>query len=348
MYQNQIYMKIAYSILALVLFGALYQYIMTKIEERLYNPPGRMVDIGGYNLHINEQGAEHNGPIIVLDMGIGGNNLYWYEVQTEIAKFAHVVSFDRAGLGWSDRSPNPRSSYNIIEETRNLLMAAGLKGPFIFVGHSFGGLNARIYAKKYPKEVAGIILVDSSHEEQNKDLPKSKFFMNQILDKTYLHPLIAGLSRIGFIRLYRFLSSDNKNFKPEIYEASKAKESSNKFIDTLLEEWGMFDKNLEYTKRFDYSLGNLPLTVITASMDISKEACDLHGHYDMERCKYAYKIWHELQGDLVKRSTNSKQILARKSAHIIHQYEPELIVEAAREMIKHINDRLQNTSKMIE
>lgn len=324
------YLKIAYGMFALILFGALYQYIMTYIEESLYKAPGRMVDVGGFRLHIHEQGVQHKGPIVVLDMGLGGNMLYWHEVQEEISKFAHVVSFDRAGIGWSEKSPFERTSYNIVEETRKLLKKAGFEGSFIFVGHSFGGLNARIYAKKYPKEVAGIVLVDSSHEEQGRGLPKSKSFMNRILDTTYLHPIIAGLSRVGGIRLYRIFDSENNG----VSKISKIKESSNKFIDTLLEEWRLFDKNLEYAKRFDKDLGDIPLTVITAAMDISEESCALHGHYDMERCKKGYKIWHELQRDLVKRSKNSKQILARNSAHIIHQYEPELIVEAVREMLK--------------
>lgn len=328
------YLKISYGIVALILFGALYQYIITRIEEKMYKPPGRMVDIGGFKLHIHELGQQHRGPVVVLDMGIGGNMLYWNGVQEEIAKFAHIVSFDRAGIGWSEKSPFERTSYNIIEETRKLLKASGLEGPFIFVGHSFGGLNARIYAKKYPKEVAGIILVDSSHEDQNKDLPRSKSFMNRILDTTYLHPAISALSRVGGIRLYRIFDSENNNAS----KISKIKESSNKFIDTLLEEWRLLNKNLEYAKRFDRDLGDIPLTVITAAMDISKESCALHGHYDMERCRKGYKIWHELQKDLLKRSNNSKQILARNSAHIIHHYEPELIVEAVREMLSLIKN----------
>lgn len=325
-----------YPIIGLIVFGSIYQLIITIIEEKNHQAPGRMVDIGGYALHINENGKKTDKPTIVLDMGIGGNHLYWHKVEKKIAHFAHVVSFDRAGIGWSEKSPFSRSSYNIVEETRKLLKAAGLKGPFILVGHSFGGLNARIYAKKYPKEVAGIILVDSSHEDQGKDLPRPKYLMNQILDKTYLHPYISALSRIGALRLYRYFKPDNENFDPEIFKISKAKESSNKFIDTLLEEWRMFDKNLEYAGRFETHFGNLPLTVITAAMEVSAETCAMHGHYSMDRCRKAYKVWHDLQKNLAARSNNAKQIMAKNSAHIVHLYEPELIVHAIRDMLENL------------
>lgn len=330
------YLKIFYSLVILILFGMAYQYVVTKIESNIHKAPGKMVDIGGVKLHIHEMGQEHEGPVIVLDMGIGGNMLYWNGVQEEIAQFAHVVSFDRAGIGWSEKSPFERTSYNIIEETRKLLKASGIKGPYIIVGHSFGGLNARIYAKKYKDEVAGIVLVDSSHEDQENDLPRSKAFMNRVLDTHFLHPFISGLSKVGGIRLYRFFSGDSENFSPDRYKVSKAKESSNKFIDTLLEEWRLFGKNLEYARRFDRDLGDIPVTVVTAAMDISKEACELHGHYDMDRCRKGYKVWHDLQKDLTTRSTNSKQILAKNSAHIVHHYEPELVVEAVRDMLSNI------------
>jgi len=326
---------IAYIFLALIIAGFLFQLISSYIDEIKYKPPGRIINSDGVKFHILEKGKPVKGrPNVILDMGLGGNLLYWHEVQEDIAKFAKVISFDRAGIGWSLRSSKPRTSTNIIEETRNMLVKAGIKPPYILVGHSFAGLNARLYAKKYPDEVVGIVLVDSSHEMQNLSLPKAKSLMNQVLDRPYLHLPLRFLSRIGVIRLYRKFSSDSGTFKnKEIGHLARIKESSNKFIDTIIDEWRVFDANLESARNLDKSLGNLPLTVITAAMGISPETCALHGHFSMDRCKKAHKVWHECQKDLLTRSSNSRQILAKNSTHIIQQCEPKLIVSAVKDML---------------
>src|SRR3989338_11705778 len=107
---------VAASIVALAGIGALYQYVGTKLDEQKYPPIGRMVDVGGYKLHMIESGQNSNGPIIVMDAGSGCNSLDWQLVQPEIAKFARVITYDRAGNGWSEASPLPRTSENVVKE----------------------------------------------------------------------------------------------------------------------------------------------------------------------------------------------------------------------------------------
>ena len=102
------------SILALAGSGMTYQYVATKLDERSIPSIGRMVDVGGYKLHMIESGIEHGGPVVVMDAGGGACSLDWQLVQPEIAKFARVVSYDRAGYAWSDTSPLPRTSKNIV------------------------------------------------------------------------------------------------------------------------------------------------------------------------------------------------------------------------------------------
>ena len=153
------------SVLALV--GAIYQIIATQINEKKYPPPGRLVDVGGYRLHIHclERESEKGGPTVVMDAGIGECSLGWSLVQPEIAKFAHVCTYDRAGLGWSDSAPTARTSQQIVSDLHALLGNAGIEPPYVMVGHSFGGLNLRLYASRFPEEVAGMVLVDSAHED---------------------------------------------------------------------------------------------------------------------------------------------------------------------------------------
>ena len=127
----------------LALSGMAYQTICTKLDKRRYPPIGKMVDIGGYSLHINYQG--NKGPTVVLDSGQGCNSLDWALVQPSLAEFTRVCSYDRAGYGWSDESPKERSAGNMVDELHSLLHKADIPAPYILVGHSLGGVNVRLY-----------------------------------------------------------------------------------------------------------------------------------------------------------------------------------------------------------
>ena len=128
-----------------------------------YAPPGKLVDIGGYRLHLNCTGK--NGPTVVLIAGAGDFSFDWGLVQTGVGRFARVCSYDRAGLAWSDPGPTPRTMLQDAYELHALLRAAGVRAPYVLVGHSVGGLIARVYAEQYPKEAAAVVLVDPTHED---------------------------------------------------------------------------------------------------------------------------------------------------------------------------------------
>jgi len=121
------------------------------------------VDIGGYGLNVKAEGK--GTPTVIFESGQGGGLNDWANVQPEISKITRTFSYDRAGLGGSDKSTLPRTSLNQVKELHTLLEKSKVKGPYIIVAHSIGGLNARLFADNYPKEVAGIVFVDSTHEE---------------------------------------------------------------------------------------------------------------------------------------------------------------------------------------
>jgi pimeloyl-ACP methyl ester carboxylesterase len=134
-----------------------------KDRKPTYSPPGKLVDVGGYRLHLDCTGK--SGATIVLISGAGDFSFDWGLVQSGVSRFARVCSYDRAGLAWSDPGPTPRTMRQDAYELHTLLKAARIKAPYVLVGHSIGGLIARVYAGQYPDEVVGMVLVDSTHED---------------------------------------------------------------------------------------------------------------------------------------------------------------------------------------
>ena len=149
-----------FMIIFLILTGLSYQYCATKIDDYNYPAPGKLTDIGGYKIHSYCLGS--GKPTVILDSGLGGNLTWWTLVQKEVSKFARVCSYDRAGYGWSDAGPKPRTSEIIVKELHTLLKNQNTPPPYILVGHSFGGTNMKLYANTYPDEVFAVVLVDST------------------------------------------------------------------------------------------------------------------------------------------------------------------------------------------
>src|SRR6187402_2695111 len=127
-----------------------------------FPPPGQLIDVGGHRLHLYATGQ---GPVVVFDAALGGSSISWTLVTPHVTPFARVCLYDRAGFGWSDAGPMPRTAGRIADELRVLLDRSGEKPPYVLVGHSFGGLVMRIFAKRYPDVSAGLVLVDPAQPE---------------------------------------------------------------------------------------------------------------------------------------------------------------------------------------
>ena len=160
-----------------------------------FPPPGRLVDIGGRRLHLYELGQ--GSPTVVLESGIAASSLNWRAVQTGIAKFTRVISYDRAGLGWSDLAPAAITLDRLVADLHALLEAAGASPPYVLAGHSFGGLIVRAFAARYPEETAGLVLVDALRPEEWSPLSPEK---RRTLDRgVKLSRRGARLARMGVV-----------------------------------------------------------------------------------------------------------------------------------------------------
>ena len=158
------------------------EFIENKVEKK--------IDIGGIELYYELLGEQHEGPTLVFDSGYGVTLDNWNPIKYEISNFSKMFIYDRAGIGKSDIDDRPRHSKQSVENLHILLKKAGVKPPYVLVGHSFGGLNIRLFASTYPEEVTGVVLLDSTHEDQNKILPS--LFSKEVQEAYYNQFTLEG------------------------------------------------------------------------------------------------------------------------------------------------------------
>ena len=149
---------LAAAIALLITAGMAFQASGLRRDRRRFPAPGRLIDVGGYRLHLHELGS--GSPAVVLESGISASSLNWRTVQTEVAKFARVCSYDRPGLGWSDLCDQACTPASLAKQLHTLLHNAGIAAPYVLVGHSFGGLIIQAFAHQFADETAGLVLVD--------------------------------------------------------------------------------------------------------------------------------------------------------------------------------------------
>lgn len=295
---------------------------MASRDALRHSPPGKLVDIGGRRLHIYCTGT--GSPTVVMDAGGGGSSLDWSWVQPEVAKFTRVCTYDRAGFGWSDPGPLPRTSARIVQELHQLLLNAGIAPPFVLVGHSLGGMNVRLYASQFPHEVVGLVLVDAAHEKAYAQFPAQY----QKLLAAQLRMLRLGwlTAHVGLPRLLKKPMSASK-LPPNIQPMADALGFRPKAYRAALDEALSLAESVAQLHTATFTLRDMPLVVLTAQ--ISREG--LPGDFPVVEMN---RIWMEAQTTLANLSSNSRHIIAQNSGHFIHIDRPELVIEAVRHVVE--------------
>lgn len=321
-------LHISIGLLLLALIGVGYQILGMVQDRKQYPPPGQLIDVGGYKLHLYCTGE--GSPTVILDAMGPGWSIYWAQVQPEIAKITRVCSYDRAGFGWSDAGRLPRIGRRMAGELHQLLTNGGISGPYVLVGHSLGGFVARLYRQAHPNDVVGMVLVDAGHERQFDQVE----FMRFVSPGKSMFPIIRAMTALGLTRL--LLVQDRA---PTIFTAQEAGVSAemrpllrmgwlqSRYFKTMTDEGAALEGTAGQTGMTG-SLGDLPLIVLTATGP--NWWPDTPTSVDLTRFR---KMWLKFQSDLAKLSTNSRQIFADRSSHFINFDQPELIIEAIQEMI---------------
>ena len=270
--------------------------------------PGKLVDVGGYRLHIYCEGE--GIPTIIFDSGTGGFSLEWTRVQNVLSRRTRVCSYDRAGYGWSDMGPLPRTSMRITRELHTLLVKADVTGPYILAGHSFGGYTAQLFARNYPEETAGLVLIDASHPEQIERMPGRE----------------AGTPAKRVPGAHSYIVSRHimhPNFPDEVVLIARRIMNSRHHTSTWREEMTVFPLSAKQVLA-SKPMPAVPVVVLTRGRRIWPN--NAYGD-EMER------VWMELQDELSQLSDNSVHLIAEQSGHSIHLDQPEIVINAMQTML---------------
>jgi pimeloyl-ACP methyl ester carboxylesterase len=290
-------------------------------------PVGRLVDVGGYRLHLACEGE--GGPTVVMEAAIGETRLLWSLVQPGVAKMTRACVYDRAGLGWSDPSPKPRTATVMAEELHALLAAAEVPGPYVLVGHSFGGLLVRRYAARYPREVAGLVLVDSAHEDQYRRAPSEIRELLPQLEEQGRQQLeglkaliVSGSLDAGMLPIPPQLPAA----AAETFRALVA--ASPKHVETLLaEQQAVQAIHAELAAAQITSLGDLPLMVLSHGQPMAMPGLTDAVNQANEQ------LWQQLRAELAALSTRGRLVVAEGSGHYLQLERPELVIDAIAEVV---------------
>jgi pimeloyl-ACP methyl ester carboxylesterase len=248
-----------------------------------------MVEVGGYSLHTNCVGQ--GSPTVVLDAGTGEMWADWVLVQREVSDTARVCAYDRAGMGWSEMGPEPRDARRISGELHALLEGAGIEGPYVLVGHSFGGLYAQTYAARYPDEVADVALIESSHPEQFSHRPEA---WDSYEPQKQIFAVASLLARLGLVRLLYKLDPAPPDLPPQQRAQINALGPSTRQVSTTALELRATPQSTTQTRGLR-SLGDKPLAVVSAGTQTPE--------------------WLELQDDLATLSSNSMHRVVKGATH---------------------------------
>jgi len=302
-------------------------------------PLGKMVDLGGYRIHLYCTGSGKQ--TVVLSPGGGDFSFAWYLVQQQLQSSARVCSYDRAGSAWSDPGPQPLTLRQEAYELELALRLSGERGPYILVGHSIGGLVARTFAEGYPDETSGIVLVDAPSPDGTmgyfgklvrvRDLAKRTIPAIQTMRTSPPVPISDAEREQGLKYKSHKIHPPFDRLPPEIQKLQlwaqmlPPQVAENEEDDYTPEEWQF----LYELQQFGHPLGNMPLVTMIGM----QEAEDKPGSMSEEQ-------WHTLHQEKIEQkrafqtlSTNSKVVEVHDAGHSIHLEDPDAVVNAIHEVM---------------
>jgi len=288
----------------LVLLLLIISILSLNVQAKDKPYPGELIDVGSHRLHINCIG--NGSPTVVIDSGIGGFSLEWFKIQNHLATDVRVCSYDRAGYGWSDSGPRPRTTARISRELHLLLTEAKIPGPYLLVGHSFGGYNIRYFASEYPELVAGLVFIEASHPKQfhTEEFKRSEV---KVSSEKYKR---SRQFRVVIPRIAKNYPYEQKRLAYQLMSTMKSRSTflnESDFMETSAEQVAARSQHQPYA---------FPVVIITRGKRVWPHN-DLGNRREQQ--------WFNLQNDLVNIGLQPDHFLAYNSGHTVHLDQPYLV-----------------------
>lgn len=287
-------------LILLAITGMIYQTAAAESDQRKYPPPGVLVNVDGYKMHIYCIGE--GSPTIILDHVGGGSSQDWDLIQPRLAEHTRVCAYDRAGFGWSDYNPAPRTMEQQVHELHGLLQGANEQGPYILVGHSYGARVSRVYAAQYPQEVAGMILMDPGKLIDDPRYPAEEISSSKSENKM-IHTA-RWLAPFGLVRLLQPLMNNPAYDLPDEARMANASFSASSHYWLSLNNQTDVIPLVYQEERKVKSLGNIPLLVLNSS----------------EPADASHKVWSQMNIEMAALSTNGSYQTVNGATHMSLAY----------------------------
>jgi pimeloyl-ACP methyl ester carboxylesterase len=264
-----------------------------------------MVDVGGHSLHIYCVGRKRSdgNPTVVIDVGIGDSYTNWRAIHEQLGRDTRTCAYDRAGYGSSEPGPMPRHGQQVAQELKQLLKNAGIKGPYVLVGHSLGGLNVQIFASQYPDLVAGAVLLDP---------PPLQFITGQAFSELYQMAERQTSELLGAAEAARLATDPEEKAKASYYQ-------------TLASEHATFLAESAKQAAAIESFGDMPLIVLASGRPNPAFG---------QSAEAFQEFWIEQNRELAKKSTSGVCILAEQSTHFLYSDVPDVVLDAIRRVVE--------------
>ena len=318
---------------ALLVAGALYQWLGARADRRAHPAPGRFVEVDGLRLHVDCRGEGR--PTVLLEAGLTSGSASWLLVHDAVARVTRTCAYDRPGMDWSQPIGRTADAGEVAARLHRLVEVAEIPGPYVLVGMSAGGVYVREYERNHPDGIAGMVLVDSSHEQQGNRLPEISGAAN--VDR--MLSLCSWLQPFGLIRAIAALDVlvDSYELTDEHRALIRANVYQSHSCAAMLDESRSFHGEV-YDDEPPTPLGGLPLLVL--SQGDEPKAIEAFG-LSAEAAREQRAVWDVLQEELTALSTQGQRRIATQSGHVIQLEQPQLVIDAIVGMVRDLREKRQ-------
>ena len=321
-------------IVAVLLLQALLQLLCVRLDARKFPPPGKIVKTSRGSMHVRQMGG--GAPAIVLEAGIAATSLNWSILQPQLAQLATTYSYDRAGFGWSKSRSRECTLQRMSDDLHELVAALSIPRPYVLVGHSYAAYILRVYAQRFPEEVAGIILVDPLTPEEW--IKPRRFQRWQLRRGVWFSRAGAALGSIGVNRFCLWLLQRGKSAVPSRVLSvfgTKASETGHRILGELAKlppETVRLIRERWSHAEFFLTMARYIRTLPATAAEVSRFQIPAHIPVTVISGAHQPPVRMAEHKAIAAHSLQGRHLIAANSAHWIHLDQPELIVQAFCQM----------------